>query len=126
VIWGVLALILMDWTRVSRRLGFLVAFAVIGVLFRELMRRVSERDRWYAGLIWLAACGFGVDWSGLQFMVGAFLAGAIMDSHWFDQKQMDALRHHLRLVASWTFDHRPQFMWSPLSWYSCQRVVLCR
>jgi Kef-type K+ transport system membrane component KefB len=98
-IWGVLALILMDWTRVGRQLGFLAAFAVIGWLFRQLMIRIPERDRWFAGLIWLAACGFGADWSGLHYMVGAFLAGAIMDSHWFDQKQMDALRHHVLLVV---------------------------
>jgi Kef-type K+ transport system membrane component KefB len=56
-------------------------------------------DRWYAGLIWLALCGLGADWSGLHFMVGAFLAGAILDSHWFDQKQMDLLRHHVLLVV---------------------------
>jgi Kef-type K+ transport system membrane component KefB len=31
-------------------------------------------------------------------MVGAFLAGAIMDSDWFDQKQMDMLRHNVLLV----------------------------
>jgi Kef-type K+ transport system membrane component KefB len=31
-------------------------------------------------------------------MVGAFLAGAVMDAHWFDQKQLDALRHHVLLV----------------------------
>ena len=76
-----------------------MAFAVVGYLFRKLMVRLPERDRWYAGLIWLAACGFGADWSGLHFMVGAFLAGTIMDSHWFDQKQMDALRHHVLLVV---------------------------
>ena len=98
-IWGVLALILMDWTRVGRQLGFLAAFAVVGWAFRQLMIRIPERDRWYGGLIWLAACGLGADWSGLHFMVGAFLAGAIMDSHWFDQKQMDALRHHVLLVV---------------------------
>jgi len=98
-IWGVLALILMDWERVGRQLGFLLAFAVIGYAFRKLMAWLPERDRWYAGLIWLAACGFGADWSGLHFMVGAFLAGAIMDSHWFDQKQMDQLRHHVLLVV---------------------------
>ena len=51
------------------------------------------------GLIWLAICGFGADWSGLHFMVGAFLAGAIMNADWFDQKQMDMLRHHVLLVA---------------------------
>ena len=98
-IWGVLALILMDWERVGRQLGFLLAFAVVGYAFRKLMARIPERDRWYAGLIWLAACGFGADWSGLHFMVGAFLAGAIMDARWFDQRQMDALRHHVLLVV---------------------------
>jgi Kef-type K+ transport system membrane component KefB len=98
-IWGVLALILMDWERVGKQGGFLLAFAVVGFVFRKLMLWMPERDRWYAGLIWLAACGFGADWAGLHFMVGAFLAGAIMDSHWFDQKQMDALRHHVLLVV---------------------------
>ena len=98
-IWGVLALILMDWERVGRQGGFLIAFAVVGYGFRQLMLRIPERDRWYAGLIWLAACGFGADWSGLHFMVGAFLAGASTDSGWFDQKQMDAMRGHVLLVV---------------------------
>jgi Kef-type K+ transport system membrane component KefB len=98
-IWGVLALILMDWERVGKQLAFLAAFAIVGFYFRKLMLRIPEGDRWYAGLIWLAACGLGADWSGLHYMVGAFLAGAIMDSHWFDQKQMDALRHHVLLVV---------------------------
>jgi len=97
-IWGVLALILMDWERVGKQAGFLLAFAAASYLLRKLMLWLPERDRWYVGLIWLAVCGLGVDWSGLHFMVGAFLAGAIMDSHWFDQKQMDALRHHVLLV----------------------------
>lgn len=98
-IWGVLALILVDWERIGRQLGFLLAFAVIAYLLRRLMQWLPERDRWYVGLIWLAICGFGADWSGLHFMVGAFLAGAVLDSHWFDQKQMDSLRHHVLLIA---------------------------
>ncbi len=98
-IWGVLALILLDWERVGKQGGFLLAFLVVGYGFRKLMLAIPERDRWYAGLIWLAACGLGADWSGLHFMVGAFLAGASMDSHWFDQKQMDALRGHVLLVV---------------------------
>lgn len=98
-IWGVLALILMDWQRVGKQAGFLLTFAVIGYLLRKLMVWLQERDRWYVGLIWLALCGLGADWSGLHFMVGAFLAGAIMDSEWFDQKQMDLLRHHVLLVV---------------------------
>ncbi len=97
-IWGVLACVLLDWERMGRQLGFLVAFVVACVLFRKLMRRLPERDRWYVMLIWLAVCAFGADWSGLHFMVGAFLAGVVMDAEWFDQTQMDWLRHHVLLV----------------------------
>jgi Kef-type K+ transport system membrane component KefB len=98
-IWGVLALILMDWQRVGKQVAFLVAFAVLGYAFRRLMVRLAERDRWYVALIWLAVCAFGADWSGLHFMVGAFLAGAIMDAEWFDQAKMDQLRHHVLLAV---------------------------
>jgi Kef-type K+ transport system membrane component KefB len=97
-IWGVLALILMDWDRVGKQFAFLAAFAAASAIFRWLMQRVPERDRWYAGLIWLAFCGLGADWSGLHYMVGAFIAGAVMDSDWFDQRQMDWLRHNVLLV----------------------------
>jgi len=97
-IWGVLALILMDWARVGKQAFFLLAFAVLSVVFRKLMTALAERDRWFASLIWLALCAFGADWSGLHYMVGAFLAGAIMDAHWFNQERLDMLRHHVLLV----------------------------
>jgi Kef-type K+ transport system membrane component KefB len=97
-IWGVLALILMDWERVGRQLAFLVAFAVAAYLVRKLMQAIAEKDRWYAGLIWLIVCSLGADWAGLHFMVGAFLAGAILDGEWFNQEHMDMLRHNVLMV----------------------------
>ncbi len=97
-IWAVLALILMDWQRVGRQAAFMLAFVLVGSLFRRLMQRLPQSDRWFVGLIWLAACAFGADWSGLHYMVGAFLAGAIMDADWFDQQQLDNLRHHVLLI----------------------------
>ncbi len=97
-IWGVLALILMDWHRIGKQLTFLISFAIAAWAFRQLMARLPERDRWYVGLIWLALCGLGADWSGLHFMVGAFLSGAVIDSHWFDQRQMDTLRQNVLLI----------------------------
>jgi Kef-type K+ transport system membrane component KefB len=97
-IWGVLALILMDWHRIGKQLTFLVSFAIAAWAFRALMVRLPERDRWYVGLIWLALCGLGADWSGLHFMVGAFLSGAVIDRQWFDQQQMDALRRNVLLI----------------------------
>lgn len=98
-IWGVLALILMDWERIGRQGSFLIGFLVVGYLFRKLMVKLEERDRWYVGLIWLAVCGFAADWAGLHFMVGAFLAGAVMDAEWFDQERMDTFRHNILLAV---------------------------
>ena len=97
-IWGVLALILLDWDRVGRQLGFLAGFVVATYLYRRFMAWLQERDRWYVALIWLALCGFGADWAGLHFMVGAFLAGAVMEAEWFNQEKMDLMRHHVLLA----------------------------
>jgi Kef-type K+ transport system membrane component KefB len=98
-IWAVLALILMDWQRIGRQGAFLVCFALSAWLLRRLMQAVPQRDRWYVALIWLAISAFGADWAGLHFMVGAFLAGAVIDAEWFPQEQMDMLRHHVLLVV---------------------------
>lgn len=97
-IWTVLAVILMDWERVGRQLLFLLAFGVATVLMRRLMRALGTADRWMAGLVWLVLCAFGADWCGLHYMVGAFLAGVVMDAQWFEEQQRDALRHHVLLV----------------------------
>ena len=97
-IWGVLALILLDWQRVGRQAAFLGVFAMASMLLRRLMRAIPEPDRWYVALIWLAACGFAADWSGLHFMVGAFLAGVVMDADWFRQEHLDTLFENVLLV----------------------------
>jgi Kef-type K+ transport system membrane component KefB len=94
-IWGVLALILLDWERIGRQGAFLVMFAIAAFLIRALMQRIAEKDRWYVGFIWLALCGFAADWAGLHYMVGAFLSGAILDAKWFDQKRMDDFRGNI-------------------------------
>ncbi len=98
-IWGVLALILLDWERIGRQGGFLIAFALASIAVRWIMHRIAERDRWHVGLIWLAASGFAADWAGLHFMVGAFLSGAVLDGKWFDQAKMDQFRGHILLAV---------------------------
>ena len=97
-IWGVLAIVLLDWERVGRQAAFLAVFALASVGLRALMRRIPARDRWYVSVIWLVLCALAADWAGLHFMVGAFLAGVVMDAEWFDQAQMDLLRSHVLLV----------------------------
>jgi len=91
-IWAVLAVIMLDWDRVTRQLGFIAVFTVATRLFRMLMARLEERDRWFVALIWLVAVSFAADWAGLHYMVGAFLAGAVMDAHWFAQQRLDFMR----------------------------------
>ena len=97
-IWGVLALILLDWERVGRQASFLAGFTVLTFLYRRLMQRLPAGERWYVALIWLIACGFGADWAGLHYMVGAFLAGVVMDADWFEQEQLDGLFKNVLLV----------------------------
>ena len=98
-IWGVLAIILLDFERMGRQLGFLLLFAVAALAIRWLMERLSEQDRWYVSLIWLAAIALAADWAGLHYMVGAFLAGVVLEARWFDQDKMDSFRHHILLAV---------------------------
>jgi len=98
-IWGVLALILMDWTRMGAQLAFIAGFILATIGIRRLMSRLSVRDRWYVGLIWLAACGLAADAAGLHFMVGAYLSGAVLDASWFDQARLDSFRQSILLAV---------------------------
>ena len=50
-IWGVLALILLDWERIGRQAGFLLAFGPAALTYRAGMPRLPEVDRWYLALI---------------------------------------------------------------------------
>ena len=97
-IWAVLALILLDWERVGRQAGFIALFVPAAFAIRALIQRISVMDRWYVGLVWLAAAGFTADWAGLHYMVGAFLAGAILDSEWFEVERMDRFREIVLLA----------------------------
>ena len=98
-IWAVLALILLDWDRVGRQVGFMLAFGVASWAMRRLMPRLSQDDRWYAGLIWLVTCSFAADWAGLHYMVGAFLSGAVLDAAWFGHDRLDAFRKTILLAV---------------------------
>lgn len=99
MIWAVLALILLDFDRVGKQAIFLALLVPVSIGYRALMRRIPENDRWYIGLVWLAVCAYGADVSGLHFMVGAFLAGAVTDAEWFNQEHMDLLRRHVLLTV---------------------------
>jgi Kef-type K+ transport system membrane component KefB len=98
-VWGMLAMILMDWTRLGRQFAFLAGFVLAALVLRRAMRALPETDRWYVALVWLALCGLSADWAGLHYMVGAFLAGAVLDGQWFEQRNRDLLRHHLLLTV---------------------------
>jgi Kef-type K+ transport system membrane component KefB len=97
-IWGVLALILLDWERIERQVAFLAGFAIAAFFIRRLMVRLSQQDRWPVGLIWLALCGLAGDWSGMHFMVGAFLAGVVLDAEWYGLDAMDRFRNIVLLT----------------------------
>jgi len=95
----VLALILLDWERIGRQAVFLIGFIIAAAALGWLMARLSENDRWAVGLIWLAIAGFGADWPDLHTMVGAFLAGVVLDAKWFGHEAMDRLRNDVLLTV---------------------------
>lgn len=97
-IWAVLALILADWERIGRQTLFLALFLAAAWALRRILLRLPQHDRWFCGLVWLAAVGLGADWSGLHYMVGAFLAGAVIDRDWFDHAELDSVRDHVLLL----------------------------
>lgn len=84
--------------RLGRQAVFLAAFVVLAVAIRRLMHRVPHADRPYFALGWLIACAVGADWCGLHFMVGAFLAGVVLDADWFGEEELAGLRRHLLLL----------------------------
>lgn len=97
-VWAVLAVILLDWDRAGRQVLFALAFALAAWGVRRLIPRLTPADRWFAAVIWLAAAATAADWAGLHYTVGAFLAGAVLDSDWFDHDQSDALRRAVLLL----------------------------
>jgi hypothetical protein len=96
-IWGVLAVILLDWDRVGRQAGFPVVFAIVTKLFRMMVRMRSATAGMCPSSGW--PCALAADWAGLHFMVGAFLAGAVMDAEWFNQEKMDFLRANILMAV---------------------------
>lgn len=85
--------------RVGRQLALLVVVMLASLAFRQLLQHVPVRDRWHLGLAWLALCALGADRSGLHGMVGACLAGVVIDAHWRNQRLPDRLRHHVLAVG---------------------------
>ena len=98
LIWAVLALILADWERLGRQGIFLIVFAAAALGIRRLLPRLSVADRWYVGLIWMTANGLGADWCGLHFMVGAFLAGVVIERDWFGEAELATARRYVLLL----------------------------
>ncbi|MDE2435787.1 MAG: cation:proton antiporter, partial [Sphingomonadales bacterium] len=88
MIWAVLALILLDWERIGRQAGFIALYFPAAFTMRRIMARLPQRDRWPVALVWLASVAWAADWSGLHYMVGAFLAGAVLDAEWFGHEAM--------------------------------------
>ena len=97
-IWAVLAAILMDGEKLMKQLGFVLIFLTLSVPVRRLILRCGVDDRWIVGLVWMLLMALGADWSGLHFMVGAFLAGAVIDRHWLGEERVETFRKHVLLI----------------------------
>lgn len=88
-IWAVLALILLDFQRLGQQAIFALAFIAAAYALRKWLPRLSPANRWPVALIWMLALAGLSDWAGLHYIVGAFLAGAVLDAEWLGQEEID-------------------------------------
>ncbi|WP_322597124.1 cation:proton antiporter [Sphingomicrobium astaxanthinifaciens] len=95
VVWALLALILVDTEMLGRQAVFALLFALATVAARRLFARAAERDRIPLALAWLLLVALGADWAGLHYMVGAFLAGAVLEAEWFGVPVIDEWRDRI-------------------------------
>lgn len=97
-VWAILAFVVMEVDSLWKQAGFIVFLVVAAQWVRRLFPKLPMADRWFAGIIWLVISALLADWAGLHYMVGAFLAGAVMDRDWFDERLLDQLREIVLLV----------------------------
>ncbi|MCJ8191321.1 cation:proton antiporter [Sphingomicrobium aestuariivivum] len=95
VVWALLALILVDAEMLGRQAVFALAFAAATFLARKLFARAGGKDRVPLALMWLILVALGADWAGLHYMVGAFLAGAVLEASWFGITAIDEWRDRI-------------------------------
>ena len=91
-IWFVLAMILMDYHRLWHQALYLLAMVVATPLLHKLMRRINATDRIALALMWLLLSALSAEYAGLHWMVGAFLAGLVLDAELFESAHLDAAR----------------------------------
>jgi len=97
-LWGLLSLVLLDWERLARQAGFLIVFPIAALLMRRLLARTAEADRWPLVMFWLAVVALAADWAGLHFMVGAFLAGLVIDAAMLGKARVEQFRGAILLA----------------------------
>ncbi|MEN3972726.1 cation:proton antiporter [Sphingomicrobium sp. XHP0235] len=97
LVWIALALILVDGEMLGRQLVFAVALVGASLAARRLLARCDEAARWPLALGWLLLVALGADWAHLHYMVGAFLAGAVLDGERFGFPAIDQARDRILL-----------------------------
>lgn len=99
LIWAVLSIIIMDWDRSIRQIVFIPVFILFSFILNKVVIKLKNKsDIWPISLIWVIFISLIADWAGLHYMVGAFLAGAVMKSEWFDQKDLDYIKKNILLL----------------------------
>ena len=97
LVWIALALILVDGEMLGRQLVFAIGLVGASLAARRLLARCDEAARWPLALGWLLIVALGADWAHLHYMVGAFLAGAVLDGERFGFPAIDQARDRILL-----------------------------
>lgn len=98
LIWSVLAIIILDWSRLVRQVIFVFVFCFFALLINKTMPKLRGNDFWYVSTFWVVSVSLAADWSGLHYIVGGFLAGVVMKKEWFDEKELSYFKNNVLLL----------------------------
>jgi len=63
----------------------------------------NKQDIWYITIVWTIAVALAADWSGLHYIVGGFMAGAVMKKEWFEEKQLEVFKNTVLILMMPTY-----------------------
>ncbi len=98
-IWILLSIILLEWNKIILQILFFIGLFIFtrGISF-VLWKMKQTQEKLLVWILWMLFIAFFADYSGLHFIVGAFLAGFVLPISHFWEETIDSLRKFVLLL----------------------------
>jgi Kef-type K+ transport system membrane component KefB len=98
-IWTLLSIILLQWNKIILQVLFFIGlFICTQVMYFVLWKMQNKQEKLVVWLLWMLFISFFADYSGLHFIVWAFLAWVVLPISHFWEENIDSLRKFVLLL----------------------------